>query len=148
MSIVLRCPRCRLLVAALLVGVALVAARPAAAQAQSTHEVVLQDVQRAFVAGDAKALLGYAADRLEISLFNESTLYSRSQALYVMQAFFREYPPVRFVYQEHQPASGSWFAAAVYWCDPADRPLRVYIRLRERGDGWELREIRVDPHRR
>lgn len=148
MSIVSPCRRHQVLITGLVLSVSLLVLRPGTAWAQSAHETVLQEIGRAFGQGDARILLNRAADRLEISLFNESTLYSRAQALYVMQAFFRQYPPVRFVYQEHQGASDSWFAAAVYWCDPAERPLRVYVRLRERDSTWELREIRVDEQRR
>lgn len=117
------------------------------AAAQEAGNRVLQQVGVAFAEGDARVLLGTAADRLEIGIFGANTLFSRAQALYVMQEFFREHPPERFAFQEYMKTNGSWFAAGTYWHQPGER-LQIYVRLRERGQHWELREIRIEPHSR
>jgi hypothetical protein len=114
---------------------------PAVAQ----QEIALETVERAVAAGDADALLGEASDRVEIALFGSSTLYSRAQALYVMQQFFQDHPPVQFSLQHTSVADGNWFASGPYFYTHSDRPLRVYVRLRAKGEGaWEVREIRIE----
>ncbi len=124
--------------------VALLAAGPAAAQ-QATP---LARLGQAFEAGDAHALLADAADRVEIALLGSSKLYSRAQATYVMQEFFREYPPEQFTLQNESRTEGSWIAAAHYRYKRAEHPLQVYVRLRVKGEQWELREVRVEERQR
>lgn len=124
----------------MLLGLGLTSATATAQQAAA-----LEAVEDAVAAGNAEALLGKASDRVEIALFGSSTLYSRSQAMYVMKQFFQDYPPVQFSLQHTSIAVGNWFASGLYFYAASDRPLRVYVRLRARGDvGWEVREIRIE----
>ena len=109
------------------------------AAAQESSDALSQ-IDRAFKQGDARALVAPAADRLDVSLFGAGMQYSRSQALYVMQDFFKEYPPQRLEWQSNSEAEGSRFAMGRYWYEGGGAPLRVYVRLQEK----KLREVRVE----
>lgn len=121
---------------------ACLAAAPAAAQEAGHAE--LEQARRALAAGDARLLMDGAAERLELSVLAPSALYTRSQAMYVLQKFFEQHPPRRCVLQNVSQAEGSWFAAALYWHARAEQPYQVYLRLRQRGPTWELREVRIE----
>ena len=128
-------------------SMALLAAGPAGrAVAQTQHGI--GKVQGAFAQGDARALLGDASDRVEIALLGRSRLYSRAQAFYVMQDFFRRYPPEGFTLQSQAQEQGSWFATGRYRYKHAEQPLLVYLRLRLKSDQWELREMRIEERQR
>ncbi len=115
------------------------------AAAQVTHSGAARQIERAFSSGDAQTLLHAAADRLEVSLFGTSTSYSRRQALYVMQEFFSEYPPRRFMLEAVKQERGSRFTVGRYWYEEAEVPLRVYLYLqRKNGHGWVMHEIRIE----
>ena len=119
-------------------------AYPAPVAAQRDGAATLAQIEVALRTGDARLLLGSAADRLEIGIFGVSTLYSRAQALYVMQEFFRQYPPKDFSFREPSATSGGWFSAGYYQSTMQARALRIYVHLRQRDDQWQLREIRIE----
>lgn len=100
-----------------------------------------QQVRAAFESGDVDALIRRCADRVDLSLFGDGELLSKSQAKYVMREFFRDYPPLELDVEETSSTEGSWFASGVYRHGRGD-PLSVYFRLRSSGSEWELREIR------
>ena len=117
------------------------------ATAQEAHAVLAQ-VEEAFQQGDARGLLSAAADRLEIAVLEAPMLYSRAQATYVMQDFFRLYPPERFKLQEAAQSDGSLFVPGLYWSTSGGDPFKVYLRLRQKAHAWELREVRVEQRAR
>jgi len=108
----------------------------------------LEHVRDAFARGDARALLAPATERIEMTLLGRSTHYSRSQAIYVMEEFFRDYPPEQFAVEDTSGAEGSWFMAYEYWSTRGQDPMQVFIRVRTLADSWEVREIRVERRRR
>ncbi|NBC00797.1 MAG: DUF4783 domain-containing protein [Bacteroidetes bacterium] len=132
----------------------LTTAGPAVATAQTTvadtslQTQALEHVRDAFARGDARALLAPATERIEMTLLGRSTHYSRSQAIYVMEEFFRDYPPEQFAVEDTSGAEGSWFMAYEYWSTRGQEPMQVFIRVRTLDDSWEVREIRVERRRR
>lgn len=128
----------------ILCALLLLAVRPGPAAAQQSGADALAELQEAFARGDVRGLLAHAADRVDITIFGASAIYSRAQAQYVMEDFFRQQPPERFNWQDPSQRDGNWFAAGLYWYRRADHPLRIYVRLRQTADQWELREIRID----
>lgn len=125
-----------------LLWLSLAAGAPAAAQELGRD--ALAPLEQALAGGDVETLLGQTAERIDITVFGASAVYSRSQAQYVLKDFFREYPPRRFRFQEPSQREENWFAAGQYWYEQSETPLWVYVRLRRQGAQWELREIRVD----
>lgn len=89
-------------------------------------------------------LLNTLADRVEVRLLGSSTLFSRGQAVYVLEDFFRQYPPRKCDFTESTRTDESWFAAGEYWYGTVQQPLRVYVVLRQKGEHWELREFRIE----
>ncbi|PSQ78620.1 MAG: hypothetical protein BRD37_02535, partial [Bacteroidetes bacterium QH_8_67_23] len=77
---------------ALLALVLLVITVPLEAQAQEARQSALRE---AFAAGDARAVLQRAAEHVEVGLLGNSSQYSRSQAVYVLDTFFDDHPPRR-----------------------------------------------------
>jgi hypothetical protein len=130
---------------ALVIVLALVMVIDRTAAAQDAPD--LSTVRDAFVQGDAKMLLDAAGDRVEIALMGQGQLYSRAQATYVMQDFFREHPPVQFSLEPGYGDEGSWIVAGEYWYRQEDASLQVYLRLRLKDKQWEVREIRIEPRR-
>lgn len=112
------------------------------AEAQDSEAVVLARIETAFAQGNVAGLLERAADRLDITMFGTSAVYSRAQAQYVLEGFFRDYPPRPFRFQEPSRRDENCFVTGRYGY--GDDPLRVYVRLRRQGADWELREIRID----
>ena len=108
----------------------------------------LEHLAEGVLEGHASAVLAGAADRVEVVLLGNGKLYSRAQATYVLEAFFREHPPASFGLDHSSNAEESWFASGVYEVKQGDRPFQVYLRLRQRGEQWELREIRIEQRKR
>lgn len=104
---------------------------------------VLAQLEAAFARGDAGAMMRYSARRVDVTLFGTSELFSRSQAGYVLKAFFNEYRPERLLLNERSASEGNWFVAGRYWYEAAESPLAVYLRVRRTDSGWELREVRI-----
>lgn len=129
----------------LLLGVALVVpvlvARSATAQAPD--DLPLARLESAFRSGDVHAIMASAADRLEMAVMSSGMLYSRGQAVYVMDRFFREHPPQRFTLVDVAEADETWFATGHYLARGEERRHNVYLRLQRTAGAWQLVEIRI-----
>lgn len=130
------------------VGAVMVCVALMAPAAYAQEEPPLERIHEAFIQGDARALLQEAADRVEVVLLGQSRQYSRSQAVYVMDEFFREYPPEQFELADTSESNGSHFAASQYWSNREEAPMQVFIHLRESKERWLIREIRIERRRR
>lgn len=118
--------------------------RAGAQQASDPEAEARERIEHAFQEGDAQRLLTPAAERVEISILGMQTFYSRAQALYVLQDFFKNYAPRKFAFEDVSRAEDDFFATAQYWYGQAERPLQVYVRLVRREDEWVLQELRLD----
>ena len=118
------------------------------AGAQVRGEEILSAVQHAFARSDAAAVLDRSADHLEIALFGPGTLYSRAQAQYVLQGFFKEYPPDKVVFFRPSRNESSLFVVGAYRYAVKEAPCQLFFRLRMRDTLWELREIRIERRNR
>lgn len=98
----------------------------------------------AFRTGDAERLLTPAAERVEASILGMQTYYSRAQALFVLQDFFKNFAPRKFTFGNAAQTDDDFFATAQYWYGQAERPLQVYVRLTRVDDAWVLQEIRLN----
>lgn len=140
----------RLTMALLVVTVGVTAARAQSrdtARAASPRPPVVERVVGAFSEGSAERLLTPATDRVEVSLFGTRTVYSRSQASYVLRDFFDRYAPRRFVVDDVTETGPSYFVAGRYEHAQSDQPLQVYVRLiKQSGGTWGLHEVQVDPN--
>ena len=121
-------------------GAAYAQAPPAAADSTT-----LGWVETAFRAGDAGALLHGSADRLDVIIFGKGASYSRAQARQVLSEFFRRHPPGRVSFEQEVLAEDRRSVIGEYWVagDHAG-PISVFVRLRARDSGWQLRSVRIE----
>jgi hypothetical protein len=140
-------------VAPLLLGLTLSLAAPVlapAAQAQRvaaaavSDTLVLTRVESAFRAGDAAGLLAEAAEPVDLAIFGQGASYTRSQAALVLQDFFRRHPPAQVAFEEEVVSENRRSVIGHYREAGAGAPSAVFVRLRARGDRWEIRSIRIE----
>ena len=125
---------------ALLVFLFVLAASSSEAYGQEVGHGALRE---AFAAGDAQRVLATAAKRVEVSLLGSSSQYSRSQAIYVLQKFFKDHPPRRFRWRESSTEEQNRFLMGRYWHEASKQPLPVILRLSRAEEGWQLQEVRI-----
>ncbi len=105
----------------------------------------LSQIEQAFRAGDAEALLEGAADRVEVVIFGKGSSYSRAQAGRVLGGFFQRYPPKQVVFEQEVLAEDRRSMIGRYWvAEGESEPVGVSVRLRARGPVWQLRGIRIE----
>lgn len=115
------------------------------AQPTDSEIEVRERIEQAFQEGGAEQLLTPAAERVELGILGMQTYYSRNQALYVLQDFFKNYPPREFSIEDESRAEGDFFLTAQYWYGQAEQPLQVYVRLtQQEEEQWMLQEVRLD----
>jgi hypothetical protein len=117
---------------------------PGSAWAQPEGNEVLEGIRDALEDGEVERLMKRSGDRIDLTVFGVSELLSRSQAGYVVRAFFAEYRPIAVQLIDTSESDGNWFAAAGYSYERGTAPLSVYLRLRRGSAGWELRELRIE----
>ena len=115
-----------------------------ARQAALPDSALARRLGLAFGAGDAPALLADASSRLDVSVMGEGARYSRSQAAFVLGAFFRDHPPLRVTLAPAGVADGARSLLGTYQSE-SDASFRLDVRLRRRAKGWEITSIRIDP---
>ena len=110
----------------------------------AAEQDVFAMIERSFGDGDAPALRSLMADYTEIRLPDNSGLYSRAQTGYVLRAFFRSYPPERFVLKRRFSGPSGWYASGHYWHTRGSAALTVSIQLEERGNRTVIRSLVVE----
>lgn len=139
--------RRRALWLSMLLGLALMSGRAWSAPDIRADPQLFEAIEKALSRGSAEDALASAGRQVEIRIFDRGTLYSKAQALYVLADFLKQHPPTRFVFTEYAASDDRRIAFGSYWAEGQDRPYAVYVNLRQRGDGWELRELRVEAPR-
>lgn len=117
------------------------AATVAYAQQDST---ALVEVERAFRSGNVDALLDGAAERVDVVIFGKGASYSRAQAGLVLLDFFRRHPPRNVAFEQQVLAEDRRSMIGQYWIAGGEEPMAVFVRLRARGDEWQVRAIRIE----
>ncbi len=95
--------------------------------------------------GDEKALVNYAGDYLELALLEQPRRYTRSQALYVLQDFFRQYSPRKFELDHSMTQGEEWWLIGHYSVRNERAPLRIYLRFGGSFPMYRLIAIQVIP---
>lgn len=126
----------------LILPILLLLSGPGVSTAQDVDAEVNAVVRR-LERGDAKALMVSSADRLELALFGATRRYSRAQATYVIEDFFRQYPPRRVIRVEGAGTDQAWFGSLSYEYARGSRPLDLFVRMRREGSEWVLNELIV-----
>jgi hypothetical protein len=102
-------------------------------------------VETALREGDARALAGHFASRVEVTVPGSSKLYSSAQATYVLADLTRRLPALHVALQAPSTSGVQWIAQGSYLAEDAHDAFRIYVRLREDADGvWRVRELRIE----
>jgi hypothetical protein len=110
-----------------------------------SDSTTLDWVERGFRTARADVLLDGAADRLDVIIFGKGASYSKAQAALVLQDFFRRYPPARVSFEQEVLAEDRRSMIGEYWvAEDHAEPVAVFVRLRARDSGWQLRSIRIE----
>ena len=115
------------------------------AQQDST---ALVEVERAFRSADVDALLDGAAERVDVVIFGKGASYSRAQAALVLLDFFRRHPPREVAFEQQVLAEDRRSMIGHYWIADGEEPVAISVRLRARGEAWQVRSIRIEHGRR
>lgn len=111
----------------------------------SADRAALERIETAMGEGDARMLLTSAAERVELTIFDMRSFYSRTQALYVIQDFFGSYAPQHFSFEDISCRDDRCSATGAYGhARSEDDVLRVYVRLGVDEGEWLLRELRIE----
>ncbi len=114
------------------------------ASAQESPKKMLDSIQAAFSKGESRTLMDYTSERMDMALFDKRALVSRGQAAYVMEEFFRAFPPLSCTFEEPTRTPNAWFVGGLYRHRVSADTFNVYVGLRRKGEAWELREIRIN----
>lgn len=116
---------------------------PLYASAQDDLDKVVSFIQDAIEEGNAATLADRSSAYVEISILGTSTLYSRSQAGYILKEFFRENPSGPFAFQRRINVGNDWYMHGTYWNEARQETYRVELRLRMNNGTYEIKNIRI-----
>ena len=122
-------------------GWPLAGASVAYAQQDST---VLAQIETAFRSGDVERLLEEAAPRVDVVIFGKGASYSRDQATLVLADFFRRNPPRHVSFEQQVLADDRRSMVGHYRVAGGRAPVAVSVRLRARGNAWQIRSVRIE----
>ena len=110
-----------------------------------TDMLDVMDILEYLSDGDERALVNQAGDYLELALLEQPRRYTRSQALYVLQDFFRQYSPERFELDHSMTQGEEWWLIGHYTVRNEREPLRIYLRFGGSFPMYRLIAIQVIP---
>ncbi len=93
--------------------------------------------------GDAEALVRHAEDYLELALLEQPRRYTRSQALYVLKKFYRQYPSDGFELDHSMTQGEEWWLTGSYSVRDQRQELRFYLRFGGVFPKYRLMAIQV-----
>lgn len=127
---------------AMLIMAFLVSALPVRAQPAKID--LLDRLEKAISDGDVDAVMRMAGSRIDVSILDHGKNYSKSQAEFVLAQFFSSHPSTAFRFTASSTTGNGQFVEGLYYSTESRRPLNVYLRLKKKGERWELREFTVD----
>ena len=111
--------------------------------AQATDTLDVQLVMQSLATGEAAKLMALAGERVELALLGQTRRYSRAQALYVLNAFFQQYPPEAFSLSHSLTQGDEWWLTGLYQVRYEETRMRVYLRLSGQYPAYKLLAIQI-----
>lgn len=107
----------------------------------------LEEITFAFKNADQRVLSKYFANKIEITLLDQSNVYSKPQAEMVMKDFFSKYEPLEFqiLYKNNPSSDAARFA--IGQLDTRAGKFRIYFILKTSESGVFLQEMRFEQER-
>jgi len=107
----------------------------------------VDDVTLAFKSADQRLLSKYFANKIEITLLDQSNVFSKSQAELVMKDFFSKFDPIDFqILYKNNPSSDAARFAIGQLETKAGR-FRIYFILKTSDNNVYLQEMRFEQER-
>jgi hypothetical protein len=105
--------------------------------AQTSEEIIINNVQEALKSSSSRELAKYLSDRVEIKLENEKKDYSANQAEIVLKQFFQQHPAneTEFIH-EGNSAGGIIYAIGSY--TSGNQKYRVVVRAKKYKDQYKI----------
>jgi len=79
---------------------------------------------------NSQALINHADEYLELALIEQPRRYSQAQAFYVIEKFFRLYPPKEFELRHTISQGDQWWVIGQYKVRDEQQILHMYLRFR------------------
>ena len=108
---------------------------------------VFGQIEQAFANGDVRTLSGYLSSQTYFSLTNgKSGYFSKNQAFYVLQDFFKIYNVISFKLSNIQTDDDNPYATGVYGYELKGKRnnAQVYISLKYAGRSWQISQITIN----
>lgn len=108
---------------------------------------IYEDLNTAFKEGDQKNIAKYFNTKVELTIIQQSNVYSKTQAEMVMRDFFAKYPPTSFEFK-HKGSSGQGAKFAIGLLNTQQGNFRVYFFVKQQEGNTYLQEMRfeLDPN--
>ncbi len=106
-----------------------------------------EDITFAFKNADQRVLSKYFGSKIEITLLEQTSVYSKSQAEMVMKDFFSKYEPLEFqlLYKNNPSSDAARFA--IGQLETRSGKFRIFFILRTSEAGTYLQEMRFEQER-
>ena len=109
-----------------------------------TENASLEQITQAISSGDASALGTYFDSNVEIAVLDDEDVYSKAEAIKVVQGFFSKNKPTAFS-QVHQGTSkGNDSQYCIGNMSTGAGTFRVYVYMKTNGGNYLIQELRFD----
>ena len=102
---------------------------------------VLDNVVQGLVYGEVDEIARYFGERVEITLFNNTSIHSATQARHVLSQFFQEYPPRTFNSKHVGRTGNTVYMLGEYASQSGTFDVNVFVKTS--ANGSEVDKIRL-----
>jgi len=104
----------------------------------------LEEITKAISSGNATALGAYFDNSVEIAVLDDEDVYSKAEAIKIVQGFFNKNKPQSFS-QVHQGTSkGNDSQYCIGNMSTGGGKYRVYVYMKTNGGNYLIQELRFD----
>ena len=101
-----------------------------------------KDIMVAFNDGNARMLAGFFNTRIELTIFDEENIYSKTQAHQILESFFHQFPPKEFYYIYHGGKDNSKYAIGEFNCTKNEFRVTIYLKNNDRK--FLIHQLRIE----
>lgn len=111
------------------------------ARVQAQNSAV-NSVVESLLAGNPDGIANFFGDRVEITLFNQTNIYSSTQARYAIRQFFSDYPVSDFSLINTGETGGTSYILGILSTSRGKFQVNVYIKTA--GPGGSIDQLRFE----
>ncbi len=104
---------------------------------------IYEELNGAFNASDQKNIAKYFNNKVELTIIEQSSVYSKTQAEMVLRDFFVKYPPTSFQFK-HKGSSGEGARFAIGFLNTRNGNFRIYFFMKQIDNVNYLQEMRFE----